>query len=156
MACGIFLDQGLNPCRLHWQTDSLPLSPQKAHVTVFKLAVNSRFHGRVAEGGVRVLHCKVCDWHVVLELLKMKMLEVASYLRITHSLKVLLECYLQWHVFTGSTPTCVKSSPPHPLLGSKTICFSNLYSSCRVTEGLDSVLTSSAIGHGNLSFEKQK
>ena len=25
-ACGIFLDQGLNPCLLHWQADSLPLS----------------------------------------------------------------------------------------------------------------------------------
>ena len=26
--CGIFLDQGLNPCPLHWQEDSLPLSHQ--------------------------------------------------------------------------------------------------------------------------------
>ena len=26
MACGIFLDQELNPCLLHWQVDSLPLS----------------------------------------------------------------------------------------------------------------------------------
>ena len=26
MACGIFLDQGLNPCLRHWQEDSLPLS----------------------------------------------------------------------------------------------------------------------------------
>ena len=25
-ACGTFLDQGLNPCLLHWQVDSLPLS----------------------------------------------------------------------------------------------------------------------------------
>ena len=25
-ACGIFPDQGLNPCLLHWQADSLPLS----------------------------------------------------------------------------------------------------------------------------------
>ena len=24
---GIFLDQGLNPCLLHWQADSLPLEP---------------------------------------------------------------------------------------------------------------------------------
>ena len=24
-ACGIFLDQGSNPCLLHWQEDSLPL-----------------------------------------------------------------------------------------------------------------------------------
>ena len=27
-ACGIFLDQGSNPCLLHWQVDSLPLSHQ--------------------------------------------------------------------------------------------------------------------------------
>ena len=26
--CGIFLDQGLNPCLLHWQADPLPLSHQ--------------------------------------------------------------------------------------------------------------------------------
>ena len=26
VACGIFPDQGLNPCLLHWQADSLPLS----------------------------------------------------------------------------------------------------------------------------------
>ena len=26
--CGIFLDQGSNPCLLHWQADSLPLSHQ--------------------------------------------------------------------------------------------------------------------------------
>ena len=27
-ACGIFPDQGSNPCLLHWQVDSLPLSHQ--------------------------------------------------------------------------------------------------------------------------------
>ena len=27
-ACGIFPDQGLNPCLLHWQVESLPLSHQ--------------------------------------------------------------------------------------------------------------------------------
>ena len=27
-ACGIFPDQGWNPCLLHWQVDSLPLSHQ--------------------------------------------------------------------------------------------------------------------------------
>ena len=27
-ACGVFPDQGLNPCVLHWQVDSLPLSNQ--------------------------------------------------------------------------------------------------------------------------------
>ena len=29
-ACGIFLDQGLTPCLLHWQADSLPLNHQGA------------------------------------------------------------------------------------------------------------------------------
>ena len=28
VACGVFPDQGLNPCLLHWQADSLPLSHQ--------------------------------------------------------------------------------------------------------------------------------
>ena len=27
-ACGIILDQGWNPCPLHWRADSLPLSHQ--------------------------------------------------------------------------------------------------------------------------------
>ena len=30
-ACGIFPDQGLNPCLLHWQTDSLPLTHHGSH-----------------------------------------------------------------------------------------------------------------------------
>ena len=29
-ACGIFADQGSNPCVLHWQEDSLPLSHQES------------------------------------------------------------------------------------------------------------------------------
>ena len=29
-ACGIFLAQGSNPCLLHWQADSLPLSHQRS------------------------------------------------------------------------------------------------------------------------------
>ena len=33
-ACGIFLDEGWNPCLLHWQADTLPLSHQE----------NSQFH----------------------------------------------------------------------------------------------------------------
>ena len=29
-ACGIFLDQGSNPCALHWQADSQPLRHQRS------------------------------------------------------------------------------------------------------------------------------
>ena len=35
MAWGIFLDQGPNPCVLHWQTGSLPLSHQCSPGTEF-------------------------------------------------------------------------------------------------------------------------
>ena len=36
-ACGIFLDQGLNPCLLHWLADSLPLHHQgKPSIDFFK------------------------------------------------------------------------------------------------------------------------
>ena len=37
-ACGIFPDQGLNPCPLHWQADSQPLRHQGSPGSVFKLA----------------------------------------------------------------------------------------------------------------------
>ena len=35
VACGILLEQGLNPCLLHWQVDSLPLSWQGSSNTKF-------------------------------------------------------------------------------------------------------------------------
>ena len=37
VACGIFADQGLNPCLLHWQVDSLSLSHQESPQTILKL-----------------------------------------------------------------------------------------------------------------------
>ena len=40
-SCGIFWDQGLNPCLLHYQVDSLPLSYQRSPRAVsFKLFFN--------------------------------------------------------------------------------------------------------------------
>ena len=34
MASGFFLDQGLNPCLLYWQVDSLPLSHQGSWIII--------------------------------------------------------------------------------------------------------------------------
>ena len=34
-ACGIFPDQGLNPCPLHWQADSQPLRHQGSPISLF-------------------------------------------------------------------------------------------------------------------------
>ena len=33
-ACGLFPDQGLDPCLLHWWADSLPLSPQRSPLSL--------------------------------------------------------------------------------------------------------------------------
>ena len=35
MACGVLQDQGLNPCLLHWQVDSSPLSQQGSPILCF-------------------------------------------------------------------------------------------------------------------------
>ena len=39
LACGFFLDQGSNPCLLHWQEDSLPLSYQGSPIVNFSAVV---------------------------------------------------------------------------------------------------------------------
>ena len=35
LACGIFPDQGSNPCLLHWQADSYPPSNQRSSLMAF-------------------------------------------------------------------------------------------------------------------------
>ena len=39
MACGIFPDQGSNPCPLHWQADSQPLRHQGSPCMLFLITV---------------------------------------------------------------------------------------------------------------------
>ena len=41
VACGVFLDQDLNPCLLHWQADSLPLSHQETPRMYFLNPINN-------------------------------------------------------------------------------------------------------------------
>ena len=43
-ACGIFPDQGLNPCPLHWQADSQPLRHQGSPQLLFKFQNIYSFH----------------------------------------------------------------------------------------------------------------
>ena len=44
-ACGIFPDQGSNPCPLHWQVDSHPLCHQGSPLHIFnERASNSSLH----------------------------------------------------------------------------------------------------------------
>ena len=41
MACGIFLEQGLNPCLLHWQMDSQSLDDQGSPKQYFILVLRT-------------------------------------------------------------------------------------------------------------------
>ena len=54
-ACGIFPDQGLNPCPLHWQADSQPLRHQGSLGVLYFYLVNlaTHFYGNlVGMGGI--------------------------------------------------------------------------------------------------------
>ena len=42
-ACGIFPDQGSNPCPLHWQADSQPLRHQGSPLGIFNVILNRIF-----------------------------------------------------------------------------------------------------------------
>ena len=44
-ACGIFPDQGSNPCPLHWQADSQPLHHQGSPVTLIWCTLGSPWAG---------------------------------------------------------------------------------------------------------------
>ena len=72
-ACGIFPDQGLNPCFLHWQADSLLLSHQGSSYVSFRiqfLLVNSKSTKAAVLSHVSIVHsywllCSIppCDYH---------------------------------------------------------------------------------------------
>ena len=49
-ACGIFLDQGSNPCPLHWQADSQPLHHQGSPTAFFKSLILTDLRGTRGEG----------------------------------------------------------------------------------------------------------
>ena len=53
-ACGIFPDQGSNPCPLHWQADSQPLRHQGSHIgTLLNKALSHKFCLRICFWGTR-------------------------------------------------------------------------------------------------------
>ena len=52
VACRIFLDQRLNPCLLHWQADSLPLSHKRSPKPVL-VSVNLKKKNKDASGAQR-------------------------------------------------------------------------------------------------------
>ena len=68
-ACGIFPDQGSNPCPLHWQADSQPLRHQGSHRS-FKLEfkVEPFLQGRCMDRfrGNATVHRRETEWKLIL------------------------------------------------------------------------------------------
>ena len=60
-ACGIFPDQGSNPCPLHWQADSQPLRHQGSPLSLFLI---SRFSVR------KIIVSQSC-WQVIITKIKL-------------------------------------------------------------------------------------
>ena len=52
MAGGIFLDQGSNPCLLHWQADPLPLSHQGSLPVIFFFISRELENTWIAKGSI--------------------------------------------------------------------------------------------------------
>ena len=52
-ACGVFPDQGSNPCPLHWQADSQPLRHQGSPSYLFCKHFGGRRRSRIGRPGVR-------------------------------------------------------------------------------------------------------
>ena len=69
-ACGIFPDQGSNPCPLHWQADSQPLNHQGSPNKYFYLQVTvTQLEWSPAENGNITAHItKLCEGHAKLTL----------------------------------------------------------------------------------------
>ena len=59
-ACGIFLDQGSNPCLLHWQADSSPLSHQGSLVRFFKSKFLLETHNDTCKSDIWGFTFKCC------------------------------------------------------------------------------------------------
>ena len=61
--CGIFLDQGLNPCPLHWQADSSTVPPRKSNKLLFLNTKYQRERGSTSfQRGRGRLHIKDQEW----------------------------------------------------------------------------------------------
>ena len=70
-ACGIFPDQGPNPCPLHWQADSQPLRHQGSPMNVFLIAFISPYLARETSTSVVLwyrIHQHNSEWHGKLRL----------------------------------------------------------------------------------------
>ena len=64
LACGILLDQGLNPGLLHWQADSLPLSRQRSPQYIFCIDISKGLPKWLSgkETGCQYGRCRFNPW----------------------------------------------------------------------------------------------
>ena len=67
MVCGIYLDQGLRPCPLHWQTDSYPLSQQESLKIHLMMSFTSLFRDKSLYFGRQIRREELASWTLVSE-----------------------------------------------------------------------------------------
>ena len=66
-ACGIFPDQGSNPCPLHWQADSQPLCHQGSPPWVLCLILGMQFCSCLFSLRLQICMCMQMFWELVFE-----------------------------------------------------------------------------------------
>ena len=76
MACGIFPDQGSNPCPLHWQADSQPLRHQGSPVGKFLIRVS------ISVLVIGLFIFSISSWFSLVSLCLSKNLSISSRLSI--------------------------------------------------------------------------
>ena len=80
-ACGIFPDQGSNPCPLHWQADSQPLHHQGSPVGIFwfPLSENYKILMKEIKDDTNRWRDILCSWTGRINIVKMTILPQAIY-----------------------------------------------------------------------------
>ena len=91
-ACGIFPDQGLNPCPLHWQADSQPLRHQGSPLFIFL-----------------IIHINCCELFLIMHIWLFQLSLVDS------KYKNLVSVYLLWNIWRIWTSELHNCSKPHSL-----------------------------------------
>ena len=64
-ACGIFPDQGLNPCPLHWQADSQPLRHQGSPLIVFLDSLGFSVYKIMSSANIVLLLPNINDFYFI-------------------------------------------------------------------------------------------
>ena len=98
VACGIFPNQGSNPCPLHWQSDSQPLPHQGSPTSFFSMATQQsivlRYHNLIYSQSLSTKNCGTVSLYpcTFLYFYGIKITEVELVCQSEHSILFYLFC----------------------------------------------------------------